>query len=62
MNSINVCGSDKLNYTPESFFTYTDTYGEVFSFTTADEFRTWWYNDGGPDLGADVEAFLGNPW
>lgn len=60
MNSINVCSSDKLNYTAEYGFTYTDTYGEVTRFDSADEFRQWWHDEGGPDLGEDVEEFLKN--
>lgn len=62
MSSITVCSSDKLNYTPESGFTYTDTYGESWNFSDAESFRIWWYQEGGPDLGEDVEEFISNPW
>ncbi|MDX9897028.1 MAG: hypothetical protein RBS34_16375 [Desulfofustis sp.] len=58
MNTITVCRGDRLNYTKESGFTYTNTYGESFSFGTASEFIDWWELEGGPELGEEVEQFL----
>lgn len=63
MNAITVCNNDRLSYTPESGFTYTDSYGERTSFQTAEQFQAWWaVESGGMDLDQDAQEFLENPW
>ena len=56
MKEITVCSSDKLSYSDG--FTYADTYGESWDFPDAYSFQNWWYMEGGPKLGDEVEIFL----